>query len=341
MKVSIIIPCYNSAKYLEDCMASVLAQTMPDFEAILIDDGSKDDTLAIAQKIAEKDMRVRVLTQANRGVSAARNLGLEHCTGEWITFVDSDDLIVPDMLETMLSAAQNGVDMVVCAHKTFTEEGTGEVVIPETRWMDLDGEDKRRAAALRLIEGDCVLNIMCNKLHRRALIEREGLRLHQGVRIAEDALFNLEAVLCGQGIAYVNKATYLYRTHAASATQTQTASEYDKHLPWLRAMREMLLARGRMEAYYAAYLDSVVLRLYKDGGVKGVLRGFEEKALPLVMPDQMDASRMTSAARLLAAVVRCGAYPKVYPLLYPVQVIRRKAGGAAFRLRARKEMPDA
>ncbi|MBR5561005.1 MAG: glycosyltransferase [Clostridia bacterium] len=340
MKVSIIIPCYNSAKYLEDCMASVLAQTMPDFEAILIDDGSRDNTLAIARAIAQRDARVRVLTQENSGVSAARNLGLDHCSGEWVTFVDSDDLIVPDMLETMLSAT-DGVDMVVCAHKTFIEEGTGEVVIPETRWMDLNGEAKRRAAALRLIEGDCVLNIMCNKLHRRALIEREGLRLHRGVRIAEDALFNLEAVLCGQGIAYVNKATYLYRTHAASATQTQTASEFDKHLPWLRAMREMLLARGRMETYYAAYLDSVVLRLYKDGGVKGVMRDFHEKAMLLVAPDRLNMQRMTLAARLLACIVRRGAYPKVYPMLYPVQVIRRKAGEAAFRLRAKKEMPDA
>ena len=341
MKVSIIIPCYNSAKYLAACMDSVLAQTMPDFEAILIDDGSKDDTLAIAKAIAEKDSRVRVLAQANSGVSAARNLGLDHCCGEWVTFVDSDDLIVPDMLETMLSAAQDGVDMVVCAHKTFSEDGAQEIVIPETRWMDLDGEAKRRAAALRLIEGDCVLNIMCNKLHRRALIEREGLRLRRNVRIAEDALFNLEAVLCGQGIAYVNKKTYLYRMHAASATQTQTATEHDKHLPWLSEMRGMLLARGLMEAYYGAYLDSVVLRLYKDGGVKGVVRDFNEKAMPLVAMNDLDASRMTAFEWLLARLVRRGAYPKIYPMIYPVQVIRRKAGEAAFRLRAKKEMPDA
>lgn len=340
MKVSIIIPCYNSAKYLAACMDSVLVQTMADFEAILIDDGSKDDTLAIAKRIAEKDARVRVLTQANSGVSAARNLGLAHCSGEWITFVDSDDLIVPDMLEIMLSAVQDGVDMVVCAHKTFTEDGREEIVIPETRWMDLDGEAKRRAAALRLIEGDSVLNIMCNKLHRRALIEREGLRLHQGVRIAEDALFNLEAVLCGREIAYVNQATYLYRTHAASVTQTQTESELDRHLPWLRAMRDMLVKHGVMETYFAAYLDSVALRLYKDGGVMGVVRGFNEKAMPLTAMDDLDASRMTAYEWLLACLVRRGIYPKVYPLLYPIQVIRRKAGEAAFCLRARKEMPD-
>lgn len=341
MRVSIIIPCYNSGKYLAACMDSVLAQTMPDFEAILIDDGSKDDTLAIARAIAEKDARVKVLAQANGGVSSARNVGLEHCSGEWITFVDSDDLIVPDMLETMLAATEDSVDMVVGAHKTFTEKGAAEIVIPETRWMDLAGEEKRRAVALRLIEGDCVLNIMCNKLHRRALIEREGLRLNSGVRIAEDALFNLEAVLCGRGIAYVNKATYLYRMHAASATQTQTASEFDRHLPWLRALRNMLLERGLMEAYYSAYLDSVVLRLYKDGGVKGVIQHFHEKAMQLVRIDHLDASRMTATHRLLVKIVERGMYPKIYPLIYPVQVLRRKVGEAVFCLRAKKEMPDA
>lgn len=341
MKVSIIIPCYNSAKYLGACMESVLTQTMPDFEAILIDDGSTDDTLTIARRIAAQDARVRVLGQANSGVSAARNLGLAHCRGEWVTFVDSDDMITPDALEALLSAAEEGVDMVVCAHRTFTEDGGGEIVIPETRWMDLRGEAKRRAAALRLIEGDSVLNIMCNKLHRRALLEREGLRLTEGLRIAEDALFNLEAVLCGQGIAYVNRITYLYRTHAASATQSQTAPEFDKHLPWLRAMREMLMKRNAMEAYYGAYLDSAALRLYKDGGVSGVIHGFAEKAMPLVHIDSLDTSRMTAASRLLARFVSCGAYPKIYPMIYPVQVFRRKLGEAAFRLRAKKEMPDA
>lgn len=341
MKVSVIIPCYNSAKYLDACMESVMKQTMKDFEVILIDDGSQDDTLAVAQRIAQRDGRVRVFSQKNSGVSAARNLGLAHCSGEWITFVDSDDLITPDALDTMLSAAEEGVDMVVCAHRTFAEDECGEIVIPDTRWMDLHGEAKRRAAALRLIEGDSVLNIMCNKLHRRALLERESLRLAEGVRIAEDALFNLEAVLCGQGIAYVNRVTYLYRTHAASATQSQTATEYDKHLPWLRAMRDMLIKRKQMEAYYGAYLDSAVLRLYKDGGVLGVVRGFGAKVMPLVTCGALDMSRMPIATRFLADLVRRGAYPWVYPIIYPVQVIRRKLSGAAFRLRAKKEMPHA
>lgn len=340
MKVSIIIPCYNSEAYLPACMESVLAQTMPDFEAILVDDGSADATLALAQRFARQDARVRVLHQANAGVSAARNLGLECAQGEWVTFVDSDDLLVPDALQIMLDAATADVDMVVCAHRTFCADGTKETVIPQSRWMDLRGEAQRRAAALRLIEGDCVLNIMCNKLHRRALIEREHLRLQADVRIAEDALFNLEAVLCGRGIAYVNRIAYLYRMHAASATQSQTACEFDRHLPWLCAMREMLLRRGLMEAYYVAFLDSVVLRLYKDGSVAGVMKSFGTRAAPLLRMDGLQAGKMKPAARLTAWTVRAGVYPALYPLIWPAQVVRRKLCGATFMLRRKKETPD-
>lgn len=339
MKISIIIPCYNSEKYLGACMDSVLAQTFEDFEVILIDDGSKDNTLSVARSYAQKDSRVRVLVKENGGVAAARNMGLDHAQGEWITFVDSDDLLPADALTTLLSGADNAVDMVVCAHETFDETGRHEIVIPETRWMDLSGEGMRRAAALRLIEGDSVLNIMCNKLHRRAMIEREGIRLHPGVKIAEDALFNLEAVLCGRRIHYVNHVAYSYRTHSASAMHTQTQNEMQRHRPWLEAMRDMLLRRGQMEAYFPAYLDSAVLRLYKDGGVKAVIRQFISDVLPLLPLDAMEKEKLSTGGRLLACLCQTGTYPVVYPLMYPVQVVRRKFGEAAFTLRVKKEMP--
>ena len=342
MRVSIIIPCYNSVAYLAECMDSIFAQTMPDFEAILVDDGSKDNTLALAHDIARRDARVRVLHQVNAGVSAARNLGLDYARGEWITFVDSDDLLPADALETMLSAITDEIDMVVCAHRTFEAGGTCKTVIPETRWMDLEGEKKRRAAALRLIEGDSVLNIMCNKLHRRSLIEREHLRLNPDVRIAEDALFNLEAVLLGRGIAYVNKVAYLYRTHAASAMHTQRGGEFERHLPWMQALSALLMRLGMMEKYYMAYLDTVVLRLYKDGGVFGVVRSFS-KARPLVRIDGLNTRLMNRSNRICYHLVQTGMYPLVYPQqIYPMQVLMRKFREASFALRAKakKEMPE-
>lgn len=336
MRVSVIIPCYNAERYLEACLASVLAQTMKDFEVLVINDGSGDGSLSIARRAAERDARVRVFHQENRGVCAARNKGLEEARGEFVTFVDADDLLEPIALERMLGASE-GADMVVCLHRTFDERGNGGIFWPEGAWTGRSGEARRRAAALRLIEGDSVLNIMCNKLHRRALLEREHLRLCEGIAIAEDALFNLEAVLCGRGIAFVPEVTYRYRMHGESATHTRTKSELDAHLPWLLAMRDMLLRRGQLEAYYAAFFNAVVLRLYKDGGVPGVIRGFREKAQPVVAVPGLDPHRLGPGARALLWLGRSGLYPAAYPLIFPFQLVKRKLGEAAFRLRMRKE----
>ena len=123
MKISVILPCYNAERYLNACFESLFAQSMRDFEVIFIDDGSLDGSLAIARRCAGRDDRIRVFAQENQGVSAARNLGLSHARGEWITFVDGDDILPPDALETLLSGAAEDVDMVVCPHETFDEAG--------------------------------------------------------------------------------------------------------------------------------------------------------------------------------------------------------------------------
>ena len=94
MKLSVIIPCYNAERYLGECLDSVLSQSETDFEVILVDDGSRDGTLAIAKNYASRDARVTALHQENAGVCAARNLGLDRAQGEWVTFVDADDLLV-------------------------------------------------------------------------------------------------------------------------------------------------------------------------------------------------------------------------------------------------------
>ena len=104
-KISVIVPVYNTEKYLRRCIDSVLAQTYQDFELLLIDDGSKDSSGAICDEYAEKDTRVRVFHKENGGVSSARNLGLDNAKGEWVTFIDSDDYFLPKGLTVLYSTA--------------------------------------------------------------------------------------------------------------------------------------------------------------------------------------------------------------------------------------------
>ncbi|MDE6394665.1 MAG: glycosyltransferase, partial [Duncaniella sp.] len=96
--ISVIIPAYNAQAYLRECLESVLAQSFSDWEVIVVDDGSTDSTAAIAQSFSARDSRVRVLSTVNRGVSAARNAALGMARGEWVTFLDSDDLLPPGAL---------------------------------------------------------------------------------------------------------------------------------------------------------------------------------------------------------------------------------------------------
>ena len=125
-KISIIVPVYKVEQYLYRCLDSIVAQTFTDWECLLIDDGSPDDSGAICDEYAEKDSRFRVIHQKNSGVSAARNAGLAVARGEWIGFVDSDDWIEPDFCKTLLVAIeQTGKDCATCG---YLNEFVGETI---------------------------------------------------------------------------------------------------------------------------------------------------------------------------------------------------------------------
>ncbi len=113
--ISIIVPVYKTERFLGACIASIQAQTFADFELILVDDGSPDNCPALCDAAAAKDRRIRVVHQKNRGLSGARNAGLDTARGEWVAFVDSDDTVTPDFCAKLYAAVQDtGAQMVVC-----------------------------------------------------------------------------------------------------------------------------------------------------------------------------------------------------------------------------------
>ena len=166
--ISVIVPCYNGALYLEECIRSILRQNV-DIEVLLVDDGSTDGTGALADAVAAQDGRIRVFhMDENGGVSRARNLALTHAAGEWVTFVDADDLLPEGALATLLAAARGGVEIVCGSHEEFDGLGKRVRFRPEARIRGKDVQMDRETVVRRLIEGDSVYNIMCNKLHSRA-----------------------------------------------------------------------------------------------------------------------------------------------------------------------------
>ncbi len=126
-KISVIVPVYKVEKTLDACVSSILAQTYTDIEIILVDDGSPDACPEMCEELAKGDCRIKVVHRENGGLSAARNTGIEHASGEYITFVDSDDMIAPEMLSVLYDTLiKTDSDMSVCMYKTFQNDNETE-----------------------------------------------------------------------------------------------------------------------------------------------------------------------------------------------------------------------
>ncbi len=178
-KVSVIIPAYNVERFIAECVNSVRSQTYKNLEIIIIDDGSSDGTLDICQKLALEDDRIKIVRNNHGGVSRARNAGLDNATGELIVSVDSDDVIVPDMIETLYNKmTETGADVVVCGCRLITEDGEPMYdKCPAREWV-VSGRD-----ALASQDNEIAANAMIaapwGKLSKRQVYE--GKRYREGI----------------------------------------------------------------------------------------------------------------------------------------------------------------
>ena len=216
-EISVIVPVYRVEKYLNDCIDSILAQTFADFELILVDDGSPDSCPALCDAAAARDSRIRVIHQKNRGLSGARNAGLDAAEGEWIAFVDSDDMLLPQALEKAHSTAEKtGADVVLYGF-AFTDEN-GKVY---DGWdtTQYDEVIPQQEIYNRLVIG--MYQSMCNKLFRRELFD--GLRLPEGKKF-EDTYTAPRIYERVQKMASIPESLYQYR-HGWDTTQ------YDEVIP--------------------------------------------------------------------------------------------------------------
>lgn len=183
IKISIIIPAYNASRYIESCINSMLCQTFSDFEIIVVNDGSKDNTLEILNNLKEKDSRIKVFSQENQGVSAARNAGIKKAGGEFITFVDADDILLETALEDMLSLMTDDTDFVVCSHN--------EVRFKEVAYLEIPAKYSADELYDNFIKFDEVTWWPWGKMFRRSVITENNLEYDKSVSFGEDHIFNL------------------------------------------------------------------------------------------------------------------------------------------------------
>ena len=238
--ISIIIPCYNAEPYLAKCLSSVLQQTYPYWEAICVNDGSKDNTESILQQFAQKESRFKVISQSNAGVSAARNKALSVCEGEYICFVDSDDTIQANFLEALLSLMTNEVELTICnfTRKISTPSAVETV---KTTWVNNASD-----CAKKILLDKTFHPQICCMLFKREVIVQHQLLFFLGCARGEDWEFFMKYLLHISKVAYTSVVLYHYRVNDASAM----ASLNEKSLTSIGASQ-------RVAAYYEQYNSPV------------------------------------------------------------------------------------
>lgn len=213
--ISVIIPVYNAASYLRQCVDSVLGQSYGNIEVILVNDGSTDGSGRICGEYALADSRVRVITQSNRGVSAARNAGLDAAQGDWIAFADADDYMLPDALSHMVRAMEGGDDMIVSSSLRLQDGKLyEECVFPDGTYDDSFSAVRHYA--------------LWAYLFRREVIEVNGLRFVEELKYSEDRVFIFQYAMASKSLRSLSVPTYVYRINESSACQTHDVMKMAK-----------------------------------------------------------------------------------------------------------------
>lgn len=217
VKFSVIVPVYNIAKYLPECLDCILGQRFRDIEVIAVNDGSRDESGQILDEYSARDNRLKVIHQQNAGVSAARNAGLDVAVGEYISFIDGDDRVVDGMYEEL--AAQTELfpetDMFIfgvnnlCGEEIRSNQGFNNMLAELA-----EGECSKRDYLLKL--GGAVWT----KVLKRSFIEEHGIRFAKGVPLAEDGLFCTECAAYYPNIKILPKNYYLYRIFREDSTMS-------------------------------------------------------------------------------------------------------------------------
>lgn len=266
--ISVIVPCFNVENYLPECIESIINQTYPNLEIILVNDGSTDDSGIICDKYAALDGRIRVIHQKNGGAANARNAGLRAAGGEYLAFVDGDDFIEPAAYETMLAIMRRyGADLVQCG---FRE------VYPDKR-------EDRIALSKETVFGtkeylaryttDWTCGLIWDKLFRRTLFD--DIFFEEGHRI-DDEFFTYQGVMNAGKIVYAPVVIYDYRQRKSSAMRDPRAREqmlFDR-LEYLTTRRKKIVERfpDLKQKYDYAYLDSMLFWARDGSATAPVIR---------------------------------------------------------------------
>ena len=282
--ISIIVPIYNSGRYLRQCLDSIINQSYKNFEVLLINDGSVDDSATICKEYVEKDSRIRYFEKENGGVSSARNLGLKNVKGNYITFVDSDDWVDENYLELLYyNIKQKNADIAVATYKVFGEDGVFYIKPPFSKEEDemLDFEELPRKDFLKIYPKliQLVQDFHCVgfKLFKVDLVD--NLFFDESLKYAEDMDFFYRLYLRMNSIVYMREYVYIYRKNDTSITQNMDETCVLQDLKVHHNILKQAIKHGVSIYFYVEYLRYLIELKLKQFPNSHMLKSFESSIL--------------------------------------------------------------
>lgn len=252
--ISVIIPMYNVEEYLTQCVDSILRQTYSNYEIILVDDGSTDNTYLIAKELSNKYPIITLLHKENGGQASARNVGLKYATGDYISFIDADDFIGSKMFESLIVEAQkNDLDIIECCYQD----------------VFLNSNRTGNSYYLKIQEGQVYSGIEfynlkpslspCDKLYKKAFLEDIGFCCTEG-HYAEDAYDTTFAIINARRIAHKNTVYYYYRRDNLGSTRNNDSVERRIKLGKDKLFIANKLDQLKQQKQMNGYINTVIVR---------------------------------------------------------------------------------
>ena len=229
MNLSIIIPVYNGEKYIEECINNVLEQAYNDFELIIVNDGSKDDTKKICEKISKVDGRIKIINTENAGVSSARNKGINIAKGKYIVFLDADDKILSDIYKNMImDIERENADLIMCSYLSEFDNRSEKNIFAwsDRLFEDIEIKEEVMKNTVSSIKEngeykEVIMGSIWRCLFKRELLEVNNIRFRENLKYSEDLVFVLEYLNISKRVYTTNKCYYLYNRKTEDLSTTQ------------------------------------------------------------------------------------------------------------------------
>ena len=245
--VSIILTVYNAEKYLRQCVQSILNQTYKNLELLLVNDGSKDNSLQICQELAQKDDRIRVFDKPNGGCSTAKNMGIENARGEYFTFIDPDDCMLSHHIECLVNAASKAdmgvVDFLRTKPKEQYKENTSKQLSAKGNFVEKD-EFVKGILAFPTYGG----GVVWNKLFKKSILKE--LRFDENCYYFDDLNFLFKYVMRCKTFYYLPIKTYMYVVNPNSISAKNIS---ERKLTCLYGMKELVSVAEKTDLKYVSY----------------------------------------------------------------------------------------